>query len=163
MAIKNNYNERSIRWQQISMNQFSYSVNLILSFAVASLGFCLHFIITGSFKSSCYGKCFFLLGTISQLFSIVFGIWCVINRLQDFTKTKDKINLKKERARMKEEKKVNEQIYKALDDDILSIENETNRLGKVTRRLFRLQLLTFGVAVLFIFVSILIIFEDKIF
>ena len=163
MSIKHDYNERLIRWQQVSINQFSYSVNLILSFAVASLGFCIHFLITGSFKFSCYGKCFFLFGTLLLLSSIGFGIWCVIARLQDFKKTKDKINLKKKRARMKEEKKENEPIYKALDNDILSIENETDKLGKVSWRLFMLQLFSFGVAILFIFVSMLIIFKGKLF
>ena len=78
-----------IRWQAIAIAQLGYAVNLILTLATASLGFAVALIKDKDFTPGCWSKCLLVLSQLSLLASVALGIWCVINRLLDFRKTKD--------------------------------------------------------------------------
>ncbi|MBI3665783.1 MAG: hypothetical protein HY236_06075 [Acidobacteria bacterium] len=62
-------------------------MNLILGLATASLGFALSLVKDKDFAPGCSGKHLLLLGLVSLVVSISLGVWCVINRLHDFSKT----------------------------------------------------------------------------
>lgn len=75
------------RWQATTIAQLTYSINLILGFAVATLGFQIALLLNEQFNPISWQKCAFSLSLILLLASLAFGIWSVINRLLDFRAT----------------------------------------------------------------------------
>ena len=121
-----------VRWQAITIAQLTYSVNLILGFAVAALGFEVALLLNQQFSPIGWQKCAFFLSIVILLLSSGLGIWCVINRLRAFRATM-KV------ARMREQKEPDEstQPYRDL----------YRRLDKRTWILFRWQIGTFGLGI----------------
>jgi hypothetical protein len=139
--------EGFVRWQGITITQFGYLANLILGFATASLGFSLTLLGNKDFVPPGYGKYLFLISLIAFMLSIFVGVWCAINRLRDFRKTK-------QIARDRE----------ALSDaELTRKRNEVDRLGECTWRLFKFQIVTFGVGVFTLFVVFVMIYHNKLF
>ena len=89
-------NESFVRWQGISVTQLGYAVNLILGFATASLGFALTLLKDKDFTPQHCEKILFDSSLALLSLSIALGVWCVINRLRDFRKTKDIANERQE-------------------------------------------------------------------
>src|ERR1017187_8550168 len=91
-----------VRWQGIAIQQLGYAVGLILGFAGASLGFALSVVKDKEYCPECWGKAFMLAAVAFLLVSLGLGLWCVINRLNDFRKTKgivrDRENWQRERS-----------------------------------------------------------------
>ena len=123
-----------VRWQAITIAQLTYSVNLILGFSVAVLGFQMSLLLNEKFHPFRWHKCAFDISIFTLLLSIGFGIWCVINRLRDFRATT-------KAARLREEAKPDEEIQQYRD--------LYNKLGKMTWLLFWWQIGTFGVGIVF--------------
>lgn len=122
-----------VRWQSVTIGQLTYAVNLILGFAVATLGFQITLLFNDKFHPLGWQKCTFLLSMLVLLSSICFGLWCVINRLRDFRAT-TKV------ARMRE--------GGSSDAKMQPYRDLYTKLGNCTWALFWLQIGTFGVGVL---------------
>lgn len=107
--------ERYVRWQHYRITQLSFSINLFLGFAVASLGY-LTSILIGSEKDNEMLECVLLIWS----WSTIAGCLATLNRLYDFKYTAKKI-LKKNRC-----------------NSLLAA-----HLGKVTWTLFHLQIILY--------------------
>ncbi len=143
----NEDNDSFIRWQGITINQFTYAQNLILTFSVAALGFGLSMIKDQTFAPLGLGKCLFTLSLISLSISIGCGLCCVINRLKDFRVTK---TIAKNRGN---------------DDssEISELREISRNLGRRTWNLFRCQIGIFSLGILLLTIGIILIYGNKLF
>ena len=123
-----------VRWQSLTIAQLTYSVNLILGFAVATLGFQVTLLLNEKFNPATWQKCAFSVSMLLLLLSIAMGIWCVVNRLRSFRATT-------KAARMREEGKA--------DEDIQPYRDLYKKLDDKTWCLFYWQIGAFGVGVVF--------------
>ncbi|PIQ06258.1 MAG: hypothetical protein COZ36_01045 [Piscirickettsiaceae bacterium CG_4_10_14_3_um_filter_44_349] len=137
---ENNKNEKFIRWQGVAITQLSYSINLILTFSVAALGFGVSLLVSEKFNPTiCQAYAYF--GSLFLLLvSGAFGIWCTINRLRDFRATAKICNLKR-----KDED----------NSELPELRELTNKLGRKTWGIFWWQIGTFsaGILILVLFVA----------
>src|SRR6266496_3651530 len=129
-----------IRWQAITITQLGYAVNLILGSATASLGFALTLAKDKEYAPGCWGKCLWGFSVLLLLISVALGLWCVINRLRDFRKTKD---IAKDREEMERANVAEAEIRRKLEMP----REETRRIGETTWTLFNWQLGTFATAI----------------
>jgi len=143
-----------IRWQSIVREQYTYAINLVLGFSVAALGFQLSLLQNCNFVPSSWGKCVFSISLILLFFSIILGIWIVINRLKDFRLT---MGTARKRESMLKRNKTEEEINAELLPDRI----ESKKLGKTTWLLFRWQLGSFGVGIFFVILATLATFGQK--
>jgi hypothetical protein len=135
-----------VRWQVIALEQLTYSINLILSFAVATLGFQASLLSNEKFIPVSFEKCAFALSILAIVLSVISGVYCVINRLKDFRVTK-------EVARKNEMGKPNIAIQPHRD----SAEN----LGRITWIIFRCQVYTFVLGIILLLIGISGMFIKK--
>ena len=98
-------NESFIRWQSITITQLGYTINLILTLTLASLGFGTALLINQNFIPTGGGKVTFLLSMLALIISVILGVICIINRLKDFRKT---AKIAKLRGKPNQESYVNE-------------------------------------------------------
>ncbi len=145
-----------VRWQATALTQLGYAVNLILGFATASLGFSLALIKDKDFAPGCLGKHLLLLGLVSLMASIVFGVWCVINRLSDFRKTR---GIARDREKWQREKAAQDEI----DSRLALRRSETCKLGKRTWKLFYWQIGTFGSGAFLLVTAFAVVYHAKLF
>lgn len=78
--------ESFVRWQTITREYFSSVSNLILGLATGLLAF----LVSGLTSSLPATKCLLIIGTGSLgllAASVIFAVWCAINRLRDFRGT----------------------------------------------------------------------------
>ena len=136
-----------IRWQDITIRQMGYTINLILGLAAATLGFAITLLKEDIFFLSCWGKCFFDIACLSFLFSIGFGIWLVLNRLKDF-----RVTMRIARRREGGD----------TEENLQPLRDITKRVGKRTWILLYCQVGSFGLGIILLILSIFIIFKDKI-
>jgi hypothetical protein len=133
-----------------------YAVGLILSFAGASLAFGLSLVKDDSYVPSCWSKAFVMAYIVSFLLSLVFGIWCVVNRLRDFRKTRSIARDREEWAR--------ENVSEPEIEARLAIRrDETDKLGKTTWRLFWVQIGAFSSGVIFLSAAFGMAYHSKLF
>lgn len=137
-----------VRWQGITIKQMTYSINLILGFATGLLAYEVNLIINPNLNLTSNSKCFFLVSLLLILFSMFFGLWCVINRLKDFRKT----------AKIARKREKNE-----TDNELESLRNDVRNLGKWTWILFNLQIFCFGLGFVFLLTSVVIQYHSKLF
>lgn len=123
-----------VRWQSRTIDQLTYSVNLILGLAVAALGFEVSTLLNKKIQPVGCQKCAFDASLVLLLLSVLLGLWCVINRLKSFRAT-----MKTARLREKGEDDVEIRPYRDL----------YRRLDKRTWPLFWWQIGTFGAGILF--------------
>jgi hypothetical protein len=102
-----------IRWQAINVAQLTYAINLVLTFAVATLGFQVTLLVGEKFSLASSQKCVFGLSLLTLAFSVLFGLFVVVNRLRAFRATM-------RAARARENIKVDalqaeRELYKRLD------------------------------------------------
>jgi uncharacterized membrane protein YbhN (UPF0104 family) len=76
--------ESSIRWTGIVLTQLGYAINLVLTFATATLGFTLSLLRDKDFAPPLGARRLFELALAALLASIIVGVACVVNRLTDF-------------------------------------------------------------------------------
>jgi hypothetical protein len=143
-----NENDSFARWQGITIKQFTYAQNLILTFSVAALGFGLAFIKDKDFTPFGVSKCFFVLSLLLLLISIGCGLWCVINRLRDFRITKD---ISRNRDQNSNKDKVKE------------LRKKSRTLGSITWKLFWVEIGLFSSAILLMTISLIIVYAHKLF
>jgi len=125
--------ESSIRWQGRAVEQLGYALNLILGLSVAALGFELSLLLGDEFERVNWQNCLLVISILSLLLSVAVGLWCVVNRLQDFRATA-------EIARNRED------LASALE--LQPLRTLTRTLGERTWLLFCWQTTTFGIGIL---------------
>lgn len=83
-------NGRFVRWQKITIDQFGYSLNLILALATATLAYAIAFAKDADFIATKEHLCLgvlFLIGSSALAISVLLGLLCTLNRLRDFRAT----------------------------------------------------------------------------
>ena len=134
---KKQAHETHARWQGIALTQLGYSVNLILAFSLASIGFGVSCLQRNNNANS-----EFLFGALCILVvSTGFGIFCTITRLCDFRKTREITKLK---------------LDTCYSSKIARLQECATRLGKYTWCLFWWQTGTFFVGFILLAASIAI-------
>ncbi len=121
--------EKFVRWQGITIRQLSYAINLFLTFALASIGFILHLLISATVDLTACQLYLNRLALIFLIISGVLGIFCTINRLKDFRDTARIAN-----PRTKGHEKCEARLY-------------AKGLGKNTWRLFWSQVIAFIIGI----------------
>lgn len=77
-----------VRWQAVTVAQLTYAINLLLTFAVATLGFQVALLAGDKFSlAASWQKCLFSLSIFVLGVSIIFGLVVVVNRLRSFRAT----------------------------------------------------------------------------
>jgi hypothetical protein len=146
--------ESFVRWQQITITQMGVAVNLILTFATASLGFTLTL-----FKDACRldcpsNSCFLLLAGSLFMISIAAGLWCVLNRLADF---RESARIAQKRERFEERN-----FGKAwINDQLRCLRLQNRKRGERSKALLRCQVWTFGAGALFLVIAFLVMYREK--
>lgn len=133
----NEDNEKFIRWQGVTITQLSYSINLVLTFSVAALGFGVSLLLSDNFKPTICQAYAFFISLFLLLASGALGIWCTINRLWGFRATAKITHLKRK-----------DKNHTELPD----LRKLTNKLGKKTWGIFWWQIGAFSAAI-FLLVS----------
>jgi hypothetical protein len=151
-----NHKESFVRWQDITITQLGYAVNLCLTFSTAALGFSLSLLTNNAFNPSGDGKFFFDVSLLSLMISVACGIYCVINRLADFRKTR---GIALSREEMESDNIPEDEINSALAER----REESKKKGNVTWTFLRIQLIAFGVGVACLSIAFAIIYSAKLF
>jgi hypothetical protein len=149
------YEGSYVRWQSIAIEQLGYALGLILSLATASLGFALATVKDQNCTPGCWGKSFMLASIVCLILSIGLGLWCVVNRLRDFRKTRS-IARDREDWRFQFSK---EEIDKRLSER----RAEATKLGERTWHLFWWHIGAFAFGVATLILAIAFIYHTKLF
>lgn len=131
--------ESSVRWQGRMIEQFGYSLNLILGLSVATLGYEISYLLNEDYKLNCWQIICAVISVIFLLFSIFLGLYCVVNRLRDFRATAETA-YKRENGASKL--------------DLQPLRELTKRLGGKTWRLFKWQAIAFIFSILLLVLAI---------
>src|SRR5690606_32260541 len=123
------YDDRFVRWQQLTIRQLSFTNNLILGFNLTFLGF----LVTQSgltFSCNCWTFTLQVLMLLGLGTSFLTGVILVISRLKDFRKTTQLVKNRKKKFEI-------EQLAMAGNIDevkstIDSLKTKTDQLGKTT-------------------------------
>ena len=150
------HKETFVRWQDITITQLGYAVNLCLTFSTAGLGFSLSLLTNDASNPTGDGKFFFDASLLSLVISIACGIYCVINRLADFRKTR---GIARSREEMESENTPEDEINNAL----AAQREESKKKGKLTWTFLRIQLVAFGVGMVCLSIAFAIIYSAKLF
>lgn len=130
---KNADKECLIRWREITRTQLGYTINLILSFSVATIGFQVTLLVNPSVSWVYWSKCLFSVSIILLLLAIIAGISTVFCRLKSFRQT---AIIVRDHGKNNQEQKVED----------LRKQNEC--LDRNTWRFFYCQMAFFGVGIL---------------
>ena len=146
--MKENYDDSFIRWQKYTIEQFTYTSNIILSLSVASLGFLVNLLTKEYFRlSTSFSKYSYYLALLLFLLSISAAIILMINRLCDFRKTKD---ITKNRESSNQE-------------EIDNLRIDTNNIGKRSWRLIKCQIFFFLFGILCTVVTVISCYKNILF
>jgi hypothetical protein len=75
------------RWRKIAIDQLGYVLNLTLTFAIATLGYCFALLKDKDFVPVPSARCAMILSLSALVLSATCGFVCVLNRLLDFRGT----------------------------------------------------------------------------
>lgn len=84
--MQNNENDRFVRWQGITREQFSASTNLVMGLTTGLLAFESVLLLDQKFETICSIR-FGITALLLLFASVAVGLWCAINRLNDFRLT----------------------------------------------------------------------------
>jgi hypothetical protein len=132
-------NLRFVRWQKIAIDQLSYTLNLTLTFTIATLGYCFVLLKDKEFSPGSSAKCAVILSLSALAFSAICGFACVLNRLSDFRGTAG-------RSRHHTE---------------APTQDELRGLGRISWGLFYAQLTTFTLGVAALAIALLLTYGWK--
>jgi len=139
--------ESFIRWQAVLREQLTFASNLLLTFSVATLGYCLSLLQKDSELSVSAQRLEFL-AAISQASSLVLGTILVVNRLRDF-------RLATKIARRREEG--------ATDAQLAEDRTKAKKLGGRTWCLLWLQAGTFAIGAVLVAAGVLMTVAARVF
>jgi hypothetical protein len=80
-------NDKCQRWRRIAIDQLGYALNLTLTFAIATLGYCFALLKDEVFRPGTSAKCAFILSMLALALSGICGFTAVVTRLWDFRGT----------------------------------------------------------------------------
>lgn len=83
----NEDNDRCQRWRKIAIDQLGYVLNLTLTFAIATLGYCFALLKDKDFAPGHSAKQTMILAFLALGLSAIFGFACALVRLLDFRGT----------------------------------------------------------------------------
>jgi hypothetical protein len=146
--------ERLVRWQGLAIGQPGYAIGLILSLATASLGFSLTLIRGKDFGPGFWGKLLIDLSVAFLVFSVCFGLGCVINRVRDFRET---ASIARDRRNWQGEGLLEKEINEKLQDR----RARTDRMGRWTWRLFCAQTITFAAGIISLIFTFAVVYAAK--
>lgn len=86
------------RWQANAITQLTYAANLVLTLAVATLGFQTSLLFNDKFCPDTWQRRLFAASLATIVISIAFGLCLVLNRLLDFRATKEAARLREDGA-----------------------------------------------------------------
>jgi hypothetical protein len=132
-------NDRSQRWRKIAIDQLGYALNLTLTFAIATLGYCFVLLKDKDFALTSSAKCTMILSLLALAFSAICGFICVLNRLLDFRGT----------------------ARRACNHPKAPTKDELRDMGNLTWVLFYVQLGTFAIGAGALAVTLLLTYGDK--
>jgi uncharacterized membrane protein len=147
-----------VRWQAITIAQLGFTSNLILTLAVASLGFSLTLVKDNDFTSSCWARCLLVISIVGLLIALALGIWCALNRLADFRMTAQIA-----RGREKLPTMTSEQGNADREKDLNEKRKEVKQLGNRTWTLFYWQVGTFAAGILALIGSFFAAYHARLF
>jgi hypothetical protein len=127
------------RWRKIAIDQLGYALNLILTFAVATLGYWFVLLRDHDFNPVGHAKCSMILSLAALAISAFCGCSCVLTRLLDFRGT----------------------ARRACNHPDAPAKAELSELGAITWILFTIQLVMFALGALSLAVALLLTYGDK--
>jgi hypothetical protein len=80
-------NDKCQRWRKIAIDQLGYAINLTLTFAIATLGYCFVLLKEKDFLLASSAQCAMILSLLALALSAICGFICVVIRLLDFRGT----------------------------------------------------------------------------
>ncbi len=131
--------DRFQRWQKITLDQMGYALNLILTFALAGLGYWFALLKDRDFCPTPTARSMFLICLVALSICAIAGFASVLNRLRDFRMT----------------------TRRAGHDPLAPSLEEVRRIGRVTWWLLFFQIVTFGIGTLFLAVTLLLTYGGK--
>ena len=143
MSIEANENEKRLRerhrqWEETRINQFSYVNYLILTFALATLGFAVDL----DEDTSMYAIDIWRWRGVSFLLaSVLLGIACAMSRLYDYKKTAQRALLDHDKGR------------EYSTDESLRLHYVAKKLGKISWWFLKYQVGAFVVGLIFLVVD----------
>lgn len=149
------YNDRFVRWQQLTTGQLSFTNNLFLGLNLGFLGF----LVTQSgltFSCTCWAFTIQVLSLLGLGVSFVTGVFLVINRLKDFRKTTKLVKNRKKKFEIDNKLKDMDNID-SVKYTIANLKTETDKLGRITWILLNWQIWTFMIGTILGLIYILII------
>jgi hypothetical protein len=145
-----------VRWQAVTITQMGNAVSLILTLATASLGFALTLARDREIQNHGWGRCFVLLGGLSLVMSIGVGIWCVLNRLEDFRTTAQIAHRRETMERQGTEPSV-------IDQELNCVRCQNKQRGELSKSLLNWQVRLFGAGIGFLSSGFLCVYHQNIF
>lgn len=79
--------ESSVRWQGRTIEQFGYSLNLVLGLCIAGIGYETTLILNKEIERAGWQNCLLAMSLLSWVISVGAALWCVVTRLQNFRLT----------------------------------------------------------------------------
>ncbi len=135
-----NKRESSIRWQGRSIEQFGYTLNLVLGLSVAGIGYESSLFIKSELERAGWQNCLLSASLLALVVSVAAGLWCTISRLRDFRVTA-------EVARQRENG--------TTPDDLQRLREKADQLGQFSWTLLWCQLWSFAIGILLLVVVIM--------
>jgi hypothetical protein len=148
--------ESFARWQNVTITQLGYAINLFLMFATASLGFLLDLIKNEKSSAGWLGKTSFFSAALSLIGSILVGVCCSLNRLRDFRTT---MHIAHERQGWTEAGLSEEEVNAVLSPS----RKDAKKLGDKTWNLFNWQIRTFVAGILLLVFGFSVLYHAKLF
>lgn len=118
-------NDRSQRWQRITIDHLTYVLNFFLTLTIAILGYWCSLLRDEGFTLGAIAKCFMLLSFLALAVAVICGFACIFCRIWDFRGTA-------QRARGKADAPSRDKL---------------RRLGSLTWGLFYVHLIGFALGV----------------
>ena len=79
--------ESSVRWQGRTIEQFGYSLNLVLGLSIAGIGYETTLILNKEIERAGWQNCLLAISLLSLVVSVGAALWCIVTRLRNFRLT----------------------------------------------------------------------------
>ena len=141
-----NENNSFRRWQEVSITQFGYTINLLIGISTGLLLFLFNFVNHSSADLTCAIKVLFWFSIILLSSSSFFGVLCSITRLEDFRLTAKISRIREYKSKF----------------DLKALRAETKKLGDKSWNYFVTQASTLLIGFLLTSIVLIVLVSDKI-
>jgi hypothetical protein len=132
-------NERFVRWQQVAIAQLGYTLNLILTFTIAALGYAFSLLKDDNFRPAASARCALIISLVSLGIAAITGLACILNRLRDFQGTARRVRRRPDAPSS----------------------GELRVMGRTTLGLFKAHLFAFALGILALAITIVLTYGHK--